>query len=291
MKLQGALVAIVTPFRNGAFDEDKYRELIDFQIENGTTAIVPVGTTGESATLSFEEHRKVIKCCVEAVSKRVPVIAGTGANSTAEAVELTKHAKEVGADASLQVCPYYNKPTQEGMYRHFKTVVEQAKLPIILYNVPGRTGINLLPDTVARLGELSEVVAIKEASGSITQITEVVMKAADKLTVLSGDDTMIVPTLAVGGKGVISVLSNVAPRMVSDVCENWLKGDVETARKQFLHLFPLCNAMFIENNPIAVKTALGIMGMISDEMRLPMCPMGEDNKKKLRSILETYGLV
>jgi len=288
---QGAIVAIVTPFKNGTIDEESYRELIEFQIENGTSAIVPVGTTGESATLTFEEHHKAIKICIDAVNKRVPVIAGTGGNSTAEAVELTKHAKEAGADASLQVTPYYNKPTQEGLYRHFKKVAEEAKLPIILHNVPGRTGVNLLPPTVARLAELKDVVAIKEASGSITQITEVVEQAGDKLTVLSGDDGLTLPVLAVGGKGVISVVSNIAPRLMADVCEAWFKGDPEEARKRFYHVFPLCQAVFLETNPIPVKTALAMMGKISEDMRLPLCPMAEGNREKLRSVLKNYGLI
>ena len=289
--LQGAIVAIVTPFKNGKVDEDGYRELIEFQIKNGTSAIVPCGTTGESATLSFEEHHQVVKICIEAVNKRVPVIAGTGGNSTAEAIELTKHAKEAGADATLQVVPYYNKPTQEGLYLHFKAIAEEASLPMVLYNVPGRTGLNMVPDTVARLSKLKDVIAIKEASGSITQITEVIQKCGDNITVLSGDDGLLLPVLAVGGKGVISVVSNVAPAMMAAVCDEWFKGDAEGARKKFYAVFPLCQAMFFETNPIPVKTALGMMGKISDEMRLPLCPMGEANRKKLHAVMVETGLL
>jgi 4-hydroxy-tetrahydrodipicolinate synthase len=289
--LQGAIVAIVTPFKNGQVDEEGYRELIEFQIENGTSAIVPCGTTGESATLSFEEHHKVVKICVESVNKRVPVIAGTGGNSTAEAIELTKHAKEVGADATLQVVPYYNKPTQEGLYLHFKAIAEEASLPMVLYNVPGRTGLNMLPDTVARLSKLKDIIAIKEASGSIVQITEVVQKVGDNMTVLSGDDGLLLPVLAVGGKGVISVVSNIAPAMMAAVCDAWFKGDAEDARKKFFDVFPLCQAMFFETNPIPVKTALGMMGKVSDDMRLPLCPMGEANRKKLHAVMVETGLL
>jgi len=288
---QGAIVALVTPFKNGAIDEEGYRKLIEFQIENGTSAIVPCGTTGESATLSFEEHHRVVEICVDAVKGRVPVIAGTGGNSTREAIELTQHAKRAGADASLQVTPYYNKPTQEGLYLHFKHIAKEAGIPMVLYNIPGRTGINMLPETMARLAELEEVVAIKEASGSMTQIIEVILQVGDRVAVLSGDDNLTLPIMAVGGKGVISVVSNIVPRMVSDLCTSCLKGDAEGARKQFLYLYPLCQAMFYETNPIPVKTALSMMGKISDEMRLPLSPLSPANREKLRNVLTGYGLI
>jgi 4-hydroxy-tetrahydrodipicolinate synthase len=288
---QGAIVALVTPFKNGAIDEEGYRELIEFQIENGTSAIVPCGTTGESATLSFEEHHRVVEICIDAVNGRVPVIAGTGGNSTQEAIELTKHAKKAGADACLQVTPYYNKPTQEGLYLHFKHIAKEAGLPMVLYNIPGRTGVNMLPETVARLAELEEVVAIKEASGSISQIIEVILCVGDRVAVLSGDDNLTLPIMAVGGKGVISVVSNIVPRMVSDLCASYLKGDVEGARKQFLYLYPLCQAMFYETNPIPVKTALSMMGKISDELRLPLSSMSPANREKLRNVLIEYGII
>jgi 4-hydroxy-tetrahydrodipicolinate synthase len=288
---KGAITAIVTPFKNHAVDEEGFRELIEFQIENGITAIVPCGSTGESATLSYEEHNRVVEICIDAVKGRIPVIAGTGGNSTREAVELTLHAKEAGADASLQVTPYYNKPSQEGLYLHFKTIAKETGLPLVLYNIPGRTGVNMLPETIARLAELEEVVAVKEASGSISQITEVVLSAGDKLTVLSGDDNLTLPVLAVGGKGVISVVSNIVPGMVSDMCTAYLKGNVEEARRQFLHLFPLCMAMFYETNPIPVKAALGMMGKISDELRLPLSPLSQVNREKLKTVLTRYGLI
>jgi len=287
----GSIVAIITPFRNGQVDEEAYRELIEFQIENGTSAIVPCGTTGESATLSMEEHNRVIEICVDAVRKRVPVIAGTGGNSTWEAVELTRHAKEVGADASLSVTPYYNKPTQEGLYQHFKTIAKEVSFPIVLYNVPGRTSVNMLPDTVARLAQLEEIVAIKEASGSITQMTEIVVKCRDSIALLSGDDGITLPLLSIGGKGVISVVANIAPKQSAEYVGAFLEGRHEQAREMFLNLFPLCQAMFIETNPLPVKTALALMGKIQEEFRLPMCEMAPASKTKLESVLREYGLI
>lgn len=287
----GSIVAIVTPFKNGKVDEDGYRELIEYQITNGTSAIVPCGTTGESATLNMDEHSRVIDIAIEAVNKRVPVIAGTGGNSTAEAIQLTKHAKEAGADATLQVCPYYNKPTQEGLYQHFKAIANEVSLPQVLYNIPGRTGINLLPETVARLAEMQEVVSIKEASGNLGQMAEVINLAGDKLTLLSGDDNLTLPVLAIGGKGVVSVVANIVPRDPADLVAAWEKGDLEGARNMFYKLLPLCQSMFYETNPIPVKTALGLMGKISDEMRLPMYPMSSGNLEKLKTALRGYGLI
>ena len=287
----GSIVAIVTPFKNGKVDEDGYRELIEFQISNGTRAIVPCGTTGESATLNVEEHNRVIDIAVEAVNKRVPVIAGTGGNSTAEAIELTKHAKEAGADATLQVCPYYNKPTQEGIYLHFKAIAEAVPLPQVIYNVPGRTGVNMVPETVARLAELPEIMAIKEASGSLSQMAEVLQLAGDKITLLSGDDNVTLPVLSLGGKGVVSVVANIVPRDTADLITAWEKGDVEGARAMFFKLLPLCQAMFFETNPIPVKTSLGLLGRIDEEMRLPLSPMAPSNREKLKKVLEDYGLM
>ncbi len=289
--LKGSIVAIVTPFKNGGVDEEGYRELIEFQIENGTNAIVPCGTTGESATLNMEEHRRVIDIAVEAVNKRVPVIAGTGGNSTSEAIELTRHAKEVGADASLQVTPYYNKPTQEGLYQHFKAIAEAVPLPQVLYNVPGRTGLNMLPGTVARLAELSEVVAVKEASGSLAQMAEIIKLAGENITLLSGDDNVTLPVLSLGGKGVVSVVANIAPKDTSNLVSAWEAGNVARAKELFYKLFPLCQAVFYETNPIPVKTALGLMGKISGEMRLPLCQMAPDNLEKLKTALQDYGLI
>jgi len=287
----GSIVALITPFRNGIIDEEAYRRLIEFHIENGTSAVVPVGTTGESATLSIEEHNRVIEICVDAVKKRVPVIAGTGGNSTWEAVELTRHAKEVGADATLSVTPYYNKPSQEGLYQHFTTIVKETALPMVLYNVPGRTSINLLPETVARLAEWSEIVAIKEASGSLSQMTEIQAKCGDKIVLLSGDDAVTLPLLSIGGKGVISVVANIVPRDSSEYVSAWLNGDHERARDLFLKLFPLCQAMFIETNPVPVKTALAMMGWIEEEFRLPLCPMTAPNRNKLAEMLRQYKLL
>lgn len=287
----GSIVAIVTPFKNGKVDEDAFRKLIEFQIENGTSGIVPCGTTGESATLSFEEHKRVIKICVEAVKKRVPVIAGAGANNTKEAIELTRFAKEAGADATLQVVPYYNKPTQEGLYLHFSTIAKEVPLPQVLYNIPGRTGVNMLPETVARLAELKEIVAIKEASGNLSQMAEIINLAGDKITLLSGDDNLTLPILSIGGKGVISVIANIVPRETAEMIKMWEKGDVEGARKMFFKLLPLCKAMFYETNPIPVKTALSLMGKISGELRLPLCPMRPENLEKLKNVLKQYNLI
>lgn len=288
---KGSIVAIVTPFKDNKVDEECYRELIDFQIEAGTSAIVPCGTTGESATLSMEEHGRVIDIAVEAVNKRVPVIAGTGGNSTHEAIELTEHAKNAGADATLQVTPYYNKPTQEGLYQHFKAIAEAAPLPQVLYNVPGRTSVNMLPETVARLAELPEVVAIKEASGDLVQMAEIVRLVGDKVTLLSGDDNVILPVLGIGGKGVISVVANIVPRDTADVIEAWEDGNFDRAKELFYRLFPLCQAMFYETNPIPVKTSLALMGKISEEMRLPLVPMSPANRERLQKALKEYGLI
>ena len=288
---KGSIVAIVTPFKDGKVDEEAYRKLIEFQIENGTSAIVPCGTTGESATLSMEEHARVIEIAIEAVNKRVPVIAGTGGNSTQEAIELTEHAKKVGADATLQVTPYYNKPTQEGLYQHFKAIAQAVPLPQVLYNVPGRTSVNMLPETVARLAELPEVVAIKEASGSLGQMAEVVRLAGDKITLLSGDDNLTLPVLAIGGKGVVSVVANIVPKDNADMVKAWEEGDVKKATELYYKLLPLCQAMFYETNPIPVKTSLALMGKTTDEFRLPMCSMGSANLDRLKKALQDYGLI
>ncbi len=288
---KGSIVAIVTPFKDGKVDEEAYRELIEFQIENGTHAIVPCGTTGESATLNMEEHGRVIDIAVEAVNKRVPVIAGTGGNSTREAIELTEYAKKSGVDGTLQVTPYYNKPTQEGLYQHFKAIAEAVALPQVLYNVPGRTSINMLPETVARLAELPEVVAIKEASGNPGQMAEIVKLAGDKITLLAGDDIVALPVLALGGKGVVSVVANIAPRETADMVNAWEDGNIEKARELYYRLFPLFQAMFYETNPIPVKTSLALMGKIRDELRLPLCPMGPANLERLKKALQDYGLI
>jgi len=287
----GSIVAIVTPFKDGNIDEDAYRELIEMQVEGGTTGIVPCGTTGESATLTFEEHKHVIEIAVQAVNKRIPVIAGTGGNSTSEAIELTKHAKEAGADATLQVAPYYNKPSQEGLYRHFTTIAKDVPLPQVIYNVPGRTSVNITPETIARLAELPEIVAVKEASGSLGQMAEIMLLAGDKITLLSGDDNLTLPILAIGGKGVISVVANILPRRTADLIGAWEKGDREESRKIYYELLPLCQAMFYETNPVPVKTSLSLMGKIQGDLRLPLAPMIEANLKKLKKVLKEYNLI
>jgi len=288
---KGSIVAIVTPFKDGKVDEESYRQLIEFHIENGTSAIVPCGTTGESATLDIEEHARVIDIAVEAVNKRVPVIAGTGGNSTSEAIELTGHAKKVGADATLQVTPYYNKPTQEGLYQHFRAIAKAVPLPQVLYNVPSRTSVNMLPETVARLSELPEVVAIKEASGDLGQMADIVRLAGDSITLLSGDDNLTLPVLSVGGTGVVSVVANIVPRDTADLVKAWEEGRIDEAKGLFYKLLPLCQAMFFETNPIPVKTSLGLMGKIQDEMRLPLYPMAPANLEKLKKALSEYGLI
>jgi len=288
---KGSIVAIVTPFTNGQVNYEKLRELVEFQIAEGTDGIVPCGTTGEASTLDYDEHIQVVKTVVEQVNKRVPVIAGTGSNSTAEAIELSQKAKDVGADGVLLVTPYYNKPTQEGLFRHYSAIADAVAIPQILYNVPGRTGINMLPDTVARLSAHENIVAIKEATGSLQQGSEILALCGDKIDVLSGDDFITFPLMACGAKGVISVLANIMPKAVGELTDAFFAGDPETARQLHLKTLKISNAMFIESNPVPVKTALGLMGKCSDEVRLPLCPMSDANKAKLTGILKEYGLV
>jgi 4-hydroxy-tetrahydrodipicolinate synthase len=288
---KGSIVAIVTPFRNGAVDFEKLRELVEFQIAGGTDAIVPCGTTGEASTLDYDEHMDVVKTVISQVNKRVPVIAGTGSNSTAEAVELSQKAKDAGADGVLLVTPYYNKPTQEGLVRHYTAIADAVALPQILYNVPGRTGINMLPETVARLAPHRNIVAIKEATGSLQQASEILALCGDKIDVLSGDDFITFPMMACGAKGVISVLANIMPKAVGDLTDAFFAGDLAKARQLHLDTLKIGNAMFIESNPVPVKTALGLMGKCSDEVRLPLCEMGAANKEKLAAILKEYKLI
>jgi len=289
---QGAMVAIVTPFKDGRVNETALRQLIEFQIANGTQGIIPCGTTGESPTLSFQEHERVIEITVEQTNKRVPVIAGTGSNNTDEALRLTRHAKEAGADGALMICPYYNKPTQEGLYRHFKKVAESVDIPIVLYNIPGRSAVNMEADTIARLAKIDNIVGVKEASGSMRQITDIIAKCGSDFVVLSGEDFLTFPLLCVGGKGVISVVSNVAPRDMSDLCNLYFAGRFAEAQKLYYRLLPLCHALFIETNPAPVKTALAMMNKLdNDEVRLPLAPMSEANRERLRKELQAYGLV
>ena len=289
--LQGSMVAIVTPFKDGKIDEIKFKELIEFQISQGISAIVPCGTTGESATLTHDEHDQVVRIVVECVAGRVPVIAGTGSNSTREAISLTKHAQDAGADAALLITPYYNKPTQQGLYEYFRAVADAVDIPIVLYNVPGRTAINLLPQTVARLAEIENIQAIKEASGSIAQVSEILNLCGSKISVLSGDDALTFPIMAVGGIGVISVTANIVPSSMAEMVKACLDGEWEQARTLHLNLFSLFKAMFFETNPIPVKTALAMMGKIEEEFRSPLCQIGAENKEKLAAVLKKYKII
>lgn len=289
---KGSMVAIVTPFDNrGNFDEETYRQLIEFQIENGTDCIVPCGTTGESATLDFEEHDRVIQVCIDQVKKRIPVIAGTGANSTAEAIELSLHAKKMGADGLLLVSPYYNKPSQEGIYQHYKKIAETVALPQVLYNVPGRTGMNMEAKTTIRLAELANIVAIKEASGNVTQASEILDKAGDKIDVLSGDDFLTLPLMACGAKGVISVTANLMPKEVKGMVVAVNEGRWDDAKKVHLKMLDIHNAMFIESNPVPVKTALSLIGKCRADVRLPLVGLQPASLEKLKSVMKGYGLV
>ena len=288
----GALTALVTPFRNGAVDEEAYRQFIEWQIESGIDGLVPCGTTGESATMSHAEHKQVIEICVDQAKGRVPVLAGAGSNSTAEAIELTRYAKEAGADAALHITPYYNKPTQEGLVAHFKAIAEAVPFPTVLYNVPGRTAINLLPKTVARIfKEVPDIVGIKEATGDLKQVSEVVEFCGPKFTVLSGDDFTVLPLMACGGHGVISVSSNLEPAKMSGLCKAFKEKNLERALELHLELAPLNRMMFIEANPIPVKTALALMGKMDLELRLPLVPMAEGNLEALKGVLKECGLI
>ena len=287
----GSLVAIVTPFRKGKVDERALADLIEWQIANGTNGIVPCGTTGESATLSHDEHNRVIELTVEVVRRRVPVVAGTGSNSTDEAIALTKHAKQAGADAALLITPYYNKPTQEGLYRHYRAVAEAVDLPLVLYNIPGRTGVNMLPATIARLTTLPTIVGVKEGSGSVQQASDLVLMCGDRLTVLAGDDALTLPMMAVGGKGVITVTANIAPAEMAQLVKSFAEGKIEEARRIHFKLSPLFAALFFETNPIPVKEALSLMGKIDPELRLPLCPMANDTREKLIQALKDASLI
>jgi 4-hydroxy-tetrahydrodipicolinate synthase len=282
----GAIVATVTPFKNGKVDFPTLRKLINRQIEGGIDGIVPCGTTGESATLSYDEHKKVIEETVKAVKKRVPVIAGTGSNNTEEAIMLTKHAKKVGVDGALVITPYYNKPTQEGLFRHFKEVAGAARIPIILYNVPSRTGVSILPETVARLAKDKYIVGIKEASGDLNQVCEIIRRTPSSFSVLSGDDFLFYPMLCVGGKGIISVTANVVPGEMAGIYDAFANGDMGRARKIHYRLMPLYECLFIETNPIPVNTALGILRLIKPEVRLPLTPISTSGKKAVATVLK-----
>ncbi|MCX7918902.1 MAG: 4-hydroxy-tetrahydrodipicolinate synthase [bacterium] len=290
-KFYGSLVAIVTPFKNGLIDEQALTDLIEWHIANGTDGIVPCGTTGESATLSHEEHERVIEITVQTVRGRIPVIAGSGSNSTKEAIRLTKFAEKAGADAALLISPYYNKPTQEGLYQHFKAVSEAVDIPLFLYNIPGRTAVNILPDTMARLAELKNIIGVKEATGDMKQVAETIAVCPKDFMILSGDDFTTLPLLALGGHGVISVVANVVPKETAAMCTAWFDGNINEARRLHYYLLPLTQAMFLETNPIPVKTALAVMGKIDSELRLPLYQMSNKNLDKLKEILSQYQLI
>ena len=286
----GAMVALITPFQEGEIDFQTLDELIDFQLAGGIDGIVPVGTTGESPTLSPEEHKQVIERVVKTVGGQVPVIAGAGSNSTAEAIEYTEFSKKVGADATLQVGPYYNKPTQEGFYQHFKAIAEEVDLPVVLYNIPGRCGAGMTPETVGRLAELENIVAIKEATGSLDQASEIATRC--DITIISGDDSLTLPLASVGGKGVISVVANIVPADVKAMTDLILEGDLVSARQWHKKLFTLCKSMLtLATNPIPIKAAMAILNMCSDELRLPMTPLEENKKSVLEQTLKDYGLL
>ena len=288
---QGSLVALVTPFRDGRVDEPKLRELVEFHIGNGTDTIIPCGTTGESPTLSHDEHKRVVESVIEAARGRVPVVAGTGSNSTAEAIELTAHAKKAGAAGALVVNPYYNKPTQEGLYRHFSAIAEAVDIPILVYNIQGRTAVNVETDTLARLAKIPNIVGVKEASGSLDQMIQVILACGPDFSVLSGDDNLTLPLMAVGGRGVVSVVANIVPRDTAEMTHAALDGDWKRARDLFHRLFPLCRAMFIETNPIPVKEAMAMLGMLQPEFRLPLCRMADANRERLKTILQQFCLL
>jgi 4-hydroxy-tetrahydrodipicolinate synthase len=288
---KGVITALVTPFRNDCIDEEALRRLVDEQIRAGIDGLVPVGTTGESPTLSTEEHIRVVEIVVQETKKRVPVLAGTGGNATREAIELTQAAKAVGADGTLQVTPYYNKPTQDGLFRHFKAVADAAPLPMVVYNVPGRTGCDLLPDTIARLCELPLVVGVKEATGNLQRAAQIISRVGDRLSLLSGDDATAFPFYALGGNGCISVVSNVAPADMAAMWDAAAAGNWNKARELHYKLFPLSEGLFIEANPIPVKAALAMMGKIADEIRPPLYPMVGAGREKVRQILADLKLV
>ncbi|MEK6198262.1 MAG: 4-hydroxy-tetrahydrodipicolinate synthase [Desulfobacterales bacterium] len=289
---RGAFVAIVTPFIDGQVDEQGLIDLIEFHIANGTNGIVPCGTTGESATLSHEEHHRVVELTVKTVNGRVPVVAGSGSNSTSEAINLTRHAKDAGVDGVLMVSPYYNKPSQKGLYQHYKAVAEAVDVPIILYNVPSRTSSNILPQTVARLAQIDNIVGIKEATADLNQISEVIRLCPADFSVLSGDDFTSMPTVLIGGTGVISVTSNVAPRDMAEMMEAALAGDVAKAKQMHYKLFPLMQAMFYDTNPVPAKKSLELMGKIkSGTPRLPLCSIDDDSLARLKGALSAYGLI
>ncbi|RMD47578.1 MAG: 4-hydroxy-tetrahydrodipicolinate synthase [Aquificota bacterium] len=289
----GSIVALITPFKDGSLDKNSLKNLIEFHIKNGTHAIVVAGTTGESATLTYSEHEQLIELAVEYADKRIPIIAGTGANATHEAIALTKFAEKIGADGSLQIVPYYNKPTQEGIYQHFKAIAEETNIPLILYNIPSRTGVDMLPETFARLfSDFPNIIGLKEATGNVSRVSEIISLTNPDVLILSGDDALTIPMMAVGAKGVISVVNNIVPKDISLMCDYALEGHLDKAREIHDKYWKLFKAMFIETNPIPVKTAAYMIGLIeSDELRLPMYKMNDKNKEILEKILKEYKLL
>lgn len=286
----GSIVALVTPFKNGGVDWDSLDALVEFHVANGTDGIVACGTTGEAATLSHEEHREVVRAVVKAAKKRLPVIAGTGSNSTREAVELTRAAEADGADGALLISPYYNRPMQEGIYRHYREVASQTALPLIVYNIPSRTGSKVEPETLARLAEIDNIAGVKEATGSVDGAIDVLRLCGDRLALYSGEDSLTFPLMALGGRGVISTVANVTPREMAELAQACLRGDWPKARELQFKLIPLIRALFIETNPIPAKTALSLMGKCSAEVRLPLTPMAAANAGKLRQAMADLGL-
>ena len=287
----GALSAIITQFRDGAIDEPALRDLIEWQIQNGVDGIVPCGSTGESATLTHAEHERVIRIAIEQARKRVPVVAGTGSNSTAEAIRLTTFAREAGADGALLISPYYNKPTQEGIVKHYKTIAQSVSLPLIVYNIPGRTGSNILPETLARLADVPNIVGVKEASGSMEQVSDIHRLCGERLTILSGDDSLTLPLMALGGKGVIAVITNIMPRETRELAAAALAGDFARARELHYRMLPLMRVLFLETNPIPVKYAASLMGKCTAEMRMPLTTMSPGPAEKLRGVMQEMRLI
>lgn len=292
MTLKGIYTALVTPFKNGNLDEKAFKNLIEFQLKGRVNGLVPCGTTGEAPTLSYEEHEKVIELAVKYVNGKVPVVAGTGSNSTQEAIELTRGAKKLGADFCLLTTPYYNKPSQEGLYQHFKAIAEAVNIPLILYNIPGRTGINMIPETVFRLSKLKNIVGIKEAAGSLVQVSDIYRLTKGKFTILSGDDNLFLPMMSVGATGIISVLSNIMPKEIQSLYRAFLvEKNIVKAMNMHTRLMPLFQGIFVETNPVPIKEAMAYMGMIAKEIRLPLCPLSQTNGMFLKSLLAEYGLL
>ncbi|MEA1994853.1 MAG: 4-hydroxy-tetrahydrodipicolinate synthase [Campylobacterota bacterium] len=292
MDIKGAMVAIITPFRNGEIDEEIYRKLVRRQIDNGIDVIVPAGTTGEAVTMDILDYRRLVEITVEECSKKdIGVLAGAGTNDTKKVVVLAENAKEAGADAILSVTPYYNKPMQQGLYEHYAYIAREVDIPIVLYNVPGRTSVNILPETVSRLSQIENIIGIKEASGSLRQVSQIIENTPSDFVVISGDDFLTFPMMALGAVGIISVTANVAPKPVSAQVDAILNGDFDKAKELHHYLHPLHEAMFIETNPIPVKTACHLMGLVKEEFKLPLCKMGDANKEKLKAVLQSYNFI